>query len=213
MTVIALTTLKPQPTVVRSNDEFSRDGLAILIQNGEKDQLGLGGSDCNATYDLRVGEKFRDHRSQDYEDLGHSGEIRLLPGNAVIIQTEEYVKFPRSRFGQILPKVSLLQKGIANTLSKVDPGYEGYLLIPVFNHGKSTVPLTRSERFCSLHVFDVGGLIRPYDKPGKQLLGAQRSSGWLRRVRDCVEANVATAIFVQTVLIFASLIIAILALK
>src|SRR5271166_7046891 len=141
MTVIALTASGPEPSVVMSNDAFSREGSAILIQNGDLGQLGANASDCNATYDLRVGTRFRDHRSQEGQDLGPTDVIRLLPGNAVIIQTEELVKFPKWRFGQILPKVSLLQERIANTPSKVDPGYEGYLLVTAFNHGKRTVSL------------------------------------------------------------------------
>jgi dCTP deaminase len=210
MTVIAFTALGPEPSVVTSNDAFSREGSAILIQNGDVKQLGPSASDCNATYDLRVGQKFRDHRSQDGQDLGLSGEIRLLPGNAVIIETEELVKFPKWRFGQILPKVSLLQKGIANTPSKVDPGYEGHLLVTAFNHGRRTVSLRRFEPFCSLHVFDVGGSVRAYDKPGKQILGARRSAGWLRKIDDWIDANVPK--FVELVAIVVTAVVAILAL-
>jgi deoxycytidine triphosphate deaminase len=194
-----------------SNDAFKREGSAILIQSGDLGQLGPDAKDCNASYDLRVGSKLRDHRSQDYEDLGLSGTFRLLPGNAVIIQTEELVKFPKSRFGHILPRVSLLQDGVANTPSKVDPGYEGHLLITAFNHGKRAVTLRRGQRFCSLHVLDVGDPVRPHDKPGKQISGAERPASWLRQVRDWIEANVATAVYLQTVGIIGTLVIAILA--
>jgi deoxycytidine triphosphate deaminase len=212
MTVIALTASGPAPSVVMSNDAFTREGTAILIQSGDLEQLGPDAKDCNASYDLRVGPKLRDHRSQDYEDLPASGQFRLLPGNAVIIQTEEFVKFPKSRFGHILPKVSLLQEGIANTPSKVDPGYEGHLLITAFNHGKRAVTLRRGQRFCSLHVLDVGEPVRPYDKPGKQISGVGRPSGWLRQVRDWIEANVGTAVYLQTIAIIGAFVVAILAL-
>jgi deoxycytidine triphosphate deaminase len=67
---------------------------------------------------LRVGDKFKDHRDATIQELKDGDEIELLPGNAVIIQTEEWVKFPRGLFGQILPRVSLLLLGIANTPSK-----------------------------------------------------------------------------------------------
>ncbi|MGH7031321.1 MAG: dCTP deaminase domain-containing protein [Stellaceae bacterium] len=210
MTVIALTASGPDPSVVISNDAFSREGKAILIQNGDDQQLGPDASDCNATYDLRVGQRFRDHRSQDGQDLDRSGEIRLLPGNAVIIEMEEVVKFPKWRFGQILPKVSLLQKGVANTPSKVDPGYEGHLLVTAFNHGRRTVSLHRFEPFCSLHVFDVGGPIRAYDKPGKQISGARRSAAWLQKIDDWIDANVPK--FVELVAIVVTAAVAIIAL-
>jgi dCTP deaminase len=206
MTVIALTTLGAQPSVVTSSDAFERDGDAILIQNGDPEQL-ADEKECNATYDLRVGQVYRDHRSGEGQELGTSDEIHLLPGNAVIIETEEYVEFPKWRFGHILPRVSLLEKGISNTPSKVDPGYKGNLLVTAFNHGKRSVSLHRGERFCSLHVLDVGGAVRPYDKPGKRISAARRTTGWGRGIRDCIEANVATVIFIQTALIFVSLVL------
>ena len=212
MTVIALTALGPAPSVVTSKNDFSREGTAILIQNGDPGQLDAQTGDCNATYDLRVGQVFRDHRSQEGQDLGASGSIPLLPGNAVIIETQEVVAFPKWRFGQILPKVSLLQEGIANTPSKIDPGYEGYLLITAFNHGKRTVSLRRGQPFCSLHVFDVEGPVRPYDKPGKRISGAPKSTGLWRRIRDWIDANVPTVAFIQTAFTLASLVLAAMAL-
>jgi dCTP deaminase len=206
MAIIALTANQPGASVVTSNDDFSRDGSAILLQNSDPKQLAdQENDDCNTSYDLRVGETYRDHRNRYGQHLGPDGVISLLPGNAVIIETEESVKFPKTRFGQILPRVSLLQQGIANTPSKIDPGYEGVLLISVFNHGKQTVPLHRGERFCSLHVFDVAGPVRPYDKPGKRILGARQSPGLTHRVLDWIEANVAIMVFVQMAVALAAL--------
>ena len=132
MAVIALSASGDRPSVVTTNDAFDRDGTAILIQNCDLAQLASDTQECNASYDLRVGQIYRDHRNREGQQLGPHDPIILLPGNAVIIETEELVKFPKTRFGQILPKVSLLQRGIANTPSKIDPGYEGHLLITAF---------------------------------------------------------------------------------
>jgi dCTP deaminase len=200
MSVIALTTLGDDPSVVTSNEAFRREGSAILILHGDQEQFEADRDDCNASYDLRVGALFRDHRNNNGEPLGPTEEIQLLPGNAVIIETEEWVHFPIRRFGQILPKVSLLQQGIANTPSKIDPGYTGRLLITAFNHGKRTVSLRRGQRFCSLHVFDIGGAVRPYNKAGKQITGESGRARWTRRLRDWIDANVATVVTIQTVI-------------
>lgn len=212
MSVIALTSNGPDPSVVTSSDAFDREGSAILIQNGDAEQLGADANDCNATYDLRVGQVFRDHRSGGGQELGVSGKIDLLLGNAVIIETEEYVEFPKWLFGQILPRVSLLQQGVANTPSKVDPGYKGNLLVTAFNHGKRTVSLHRGDRFCSLHVFDIGGAVRAYDKPGKRISGPRQATGWRRHARDWIDANVPTVTLIQTVLTLGSVALATLAL-
>ena|SRR5258708_7782339 len=212
MSVIALTASGDEPTVVTSNDAFDRDGCAILIQNGDPAQLACDAHECNASYDLRVGQIYRDHRNREGQQIGPNDPIMLLPGNAVIIETEELVKFPKSRFGQILPKVSLLQTGIANTPSKVDPGYEGHLLITAFNHGKRPASLQRYQPFCSLHIFDVIGALRPYDKEGKRIEGVRRGTGWKRQMADWIDANIARVTFLQTAFGLLTLLVGIAAL-
>lgn len=212
MSVIALNASGEEPSVVTSNDDFDREGNAILILNSDPAQLAPSAHECNASYDLRVGQIYRDHRNREGQQLAPDDPIQLLPGNAVIIETEELVKFPKTRFGQILPKVSLLQKGIANTPSKVDPGYEGHLLITAFNHGKRAVSLHRSQPFCSLHIFDVAGVLRPYDKEGKRIEGIRRVTGWRREVADWIDANIARVTFIQTAFAFVTLIVGVAAL-
>jgi dCTP deaminase len=131
-------------------------------------------TNCNASYDLRVGNKYKDHRNDTIQALNKGEYIELLLGNAVIIQTEEEVRLPRELFGQILPRVSLLELGIANTPSKIDPGYAGHLLITTFNHGKRTEKLRREQRFCSLHRLTVEDGISRNNSPScvKGLAGA-----------------------------------------
>ena len=165
MTIVPLAVDGENRTVVTHPDQFKRDGTATLIQNLDEDQL-TDEAQCNVSYDLRVGEKYRDHRDKVGRSLADEEEIRVRAGMAVIIQTEEFVSFPNTLFGQIAPKVDVLQTGIANTPSKVDPGYPGHLLITVFNHGRRTVKLKCKQPFCSLFVSSVGEGVRPYSKIG-----------------------------------------------
>src|SRR5271165_5369157 len=111
MSLIALTTdsTSKYRSVVTSSTDFKKDGTAVLIQYGDLTKLASHSKECNDGYDLRVGGIFRDHRNNNAEVLSQDSHITLLPGNAVIIQTEEQVEFPVNRFGQIFPKVSLLQ--------------------------------------------------------------------------------------------------------
>jgi len=126
----------PAPSVIFQRLQFDMDRKRILIISYDQEQFSIHNEECNTSYDLRVGSLYRDHRDNEGRTLSEGQSIELLPGQAVIIETEEEVQFPRGIFGHILPKVSLLQKGIANTPSKVDPGYSGHLLITAFNHGK-----------------------------------------------------------------------------
>jgi dCTP deaminase len=103
------------------------------------------------------------------------------------VQTLEHVYVPKFRFGYVVPKVSLLQKGISNTSSKVDPGYEGRLLVTVFNLGKKTETLHRGETFCTIAFHDVANLgIRLYGKGAKRIEGSTRI-GFVRKFFDAVE--------------------------
>lgn len=208
MGVIPLIIEEPYRTVVEKGVDFEAagglEGNVILIQGLDREQL-LSENDTNASYDLRVGQEYRDHRDINKKDLPQDGIIKLLPGAAVMIQTEEFVHFPKSAFGHIVPKVGLLQKGISNTSSKVDPGYNGPLIITVFNLGKKTVQLKRGDPFCTLYVLQVLGGARPYDKPPKQIRG-EPSGGLWQTLRDLLEANSAV---VMVFLLIATIVLSI----
>lgn len=177
-------------TVVESMEDFDRNRDRILIQHLDPTQLLPDDRESNVSYDLRVGDEYRDHRDRGKRDTGEDGEIALFPASAVIIQTLEHVYPPRSRFAYIVPKVSLLQQGISNTSSKVDPGYPGPLLITVFNLGKATVKLKHGQKFCTIVFHDVAepDQARPYDKEHKRIVGAGKMSTW-QKVRDFIERN------------------------
>jgi dCTP deaminase len=178
-------------TVVKSQVEYddagSTNGDVIFIENLDTSQI-LDTESSNASYDLRVGDEYRDHRDSGKTDLLSNGKISLQPGSAVIIETAELVHFPKSRFGHVVPKVSLLQQGLSNTSSKIDPGYTGKLSITVFNLGKRTVELKQGQVFCTLYVLDVGQGVIPYKKPPKRIAGNPKTS-LLNGLRDFIETN------------------------
>lgn len=115
--------------------------------------------------------RYRDHRERRIKEIPEDGVITFHPGAALIIQTKESLHLPRSMYGTIAPRVSLLQKGLSSTFSKVDPGYPGPLLITVFNLGKATVALRKGDPFCALTIFEVGPDAHVYNKGAKLLRG------------------------------------------
>src|SRR5258708_13012289 len=193
-------------TVVESMNHFDREGSRILILNLDPGQLRPEDeTESNLTYDLRVGEEYRDHRDSGKRDTGPQGEIVVFAGRGVIIQAVEHVYPPRERFAYIVPKVSLLQEGISNTSSKVDAGYPGPLLITVFNLGKTIVRLRRGDKFCTIVFHDVWNPLtaRLYNKEPKRILGAGRMSKW-QQFRDLMDRNTGTlaAIALGTSVVF-----------
>src|SRR5260370_6764894 len=112
-------------SVVFHKDQFDQAGRAILLLGAQLNEHGIplqfaDPDESNATYDLRIGPEYRDHTEAHVTPLAEGTFITLLPGTAVVIATEESVEFPKSIFGYISPKVSLLHDGVSNTSSKVD---------------------------------------------------------------------------------------------
>jgi dCTP deaminase len=190
-------------TVVQSRQEYEvaggLNGNIIFIQNLDDTQISDTRS-SNVSYDLRVGNEYRDHRDRGTTDLGDNQAISLQPGSAVIIETAELVQFPKSRFGHIVPKVSLLQDGLSNTSSKVDPGYEGKLLITVFNLGKREIHLKKGQKFCTLYVIDVAikDEVTPYEKGPQRIIGNTKKSP-IDILFDFIEANQAYFTIILTI--------------
>ena len=190
MCVVALTIEGANPTVVTDAARFDLGRNAILIQELDEQQLRLETRDSNVSYDLRIGSRYRDYRDMEPRTLQPDGFIEIPPRSAVIIRTQEHVHFPGCMFGHIVPKVSLLQRGIANTPTKIDPGYNGALLITTFNHGSRAVKLKVGQPFCSMFVMRAVGDVRPYARQGKDLEGEPRPD-WRRAVRDFLDRNAA----------------------
>lgn len=182
--------LKLKMSVVESQDKFQAgggfEGEALLVFNLDASQLSDKSS--NVSYDLRVGSEYRGHHDQEKTELGDDAFVVVRPGNAVLIQSEEIVFLPRKLFGYIVPKVTLLQKGLTNTISKVDPGYNGPLIVTLFNLGRSEQRLKRRDPFCSLVVHTVEDGATLYNKPGKRITGNPREP-WVPRLKAWIESN------------------------
>lgn len=184
-------------TVVDDQNDFNPEGRAVLIQNIQVQQLGAGET-SNVSYDLRVGAQCRNLRDRDPKQLGFEGTIILKPRSAVIIQTEENVHLPRGIFGIIAPKVSLLQQGLSTTFSKVDPGYNGHLLITLFNLGPIARTLNKGDGFCAFTALTVEEGARLYNQEGKQLEARNDISRW-ERLRESLDVNHVSVILILAV--------------
>ena len=119
MSVIPLNIQGEHITVVVTEQQFRYDGNALLMLNPDLTQLrppapndDSGVNHSTASYDLRVGRAWRDHRDpkEEVRPLGPDDDIPLLPRGAVLIETEEQVWLPHSMFGYVVPKVGLLQR-------------------------------------------------------------------------------------------------------
>ena len=195
-------------TVATTEAQFDKAGgrqsQTLLIRNFDNTQLSADAP--NLSYELRVGPEYKDHRDGSKWPVTDAEPITLLPGAAVIIETAQSLHMPKGMFGYIVPKVLWLQKGISNTLSKVDAGYNGPLLVTIFNLGKNKEDLHLHEPFCALVVHDVAPGAQLYEKGAKRLVGPNRKRKLWQRIRNWLEANPAT---VHIILIIATFLLAI----
>lgn len=109
------------------------------IANDPKEQVSI---------DLRVGSLFQKSGEPDW--LHVPDEIELHPGSAVLIQTVESIRMPNDAFGLLATKGSVGAKGIVTANTKLDPLFDGYLNIPVFNVSGRAVKLKKGQAFCSI---------------------------------------------------------------
>jgi dCTP deaminase len=181
-------------TIVTRQEDFNPQGQALLITNFDENQLKAE----NLCYDLRVGQSYRYHHRNETLILSADGEIPMLPRAAVIIRTEESVHLPKSMFGYIVPKVKMLEKGLSNTVSKVDAGYHGRLSVTLFNLGRKRETVERLEAFCSLVIHRVEDGAVLYDKGEKDIGIAIQPSRW-RKFLDRIDTYEVLAKFLIVV--------------
>jgi hypothetical protein len=111
MSVIPLVVGQTVATTEADFERFGgRQGKTLLIRNFDTEQL--SGQQPNLSYELRVGPEYKDHRDGSKWPVTQDEPITLLPGAAVIIETEESLHMPKGMFGYIVPKVRWLQLGI-----------------------------------------------------------------------------------------------------
>ncbi len=172
-------------TVTASSEEFLPEGPLVFVHPLSAD---LGTS--NASLDLHVGKLWRTHKGKDVSlDIDANGYISIRSKALVSIETLETVKLPNAKFGYILPKVNLLGKGLTNAATKVDPGYNGRLIINLSNLSPGTIKLKYGQAFCALVIHRVDPPAKSYDLGPKSWPGVDQPRGWTQRIRDWADRN------------------------
>jgi dCTP deaminase len=190
-------------TVVSTRTAFDASGgitgKVTLIQNLDNSQL-QSNVTGNATYDLRVGPEYRYLSQPQKGEIGEEGEIILQRAASVLIETEESLHLPRTVFGVVLTKVSLTQKGVTNTPSKVDPGYSGPLIITVTNFGREPVKLKRGEKLCSILFLRMESPANAYEGGKKRIIGSDDQTK-PRGLRYIIDSYTTYILILNTILI------------
>jgi dCTP deaminase len=93
-----------------------------------------------ASIDLRLGAGFIDLGSDESYYMRPDEVLPILPGDAILATTLEYIKMPTNRVGVLYLKSSLARKGLDHALAGfVDPGFEGQLTMELHSHRPVTL--------------------------------------------------------------------------
>jgi dCTP deaminase len=81
-------------------------------------------------------------------ELGQS--IQIPPGAGLIGSTLEYLKIPVDLAGLLFSRAAWARVGVVTTTLTVDPGFQGKLVLPIFNHGNMPVILQPGIRIMQI---------------------------------------------------------------
>jgi dCTP deaminase len=100
--------------------------------------------------DLRLGKRVRYQVSSIKEE--EKDEIVLAPGQFCLGITEEYVEIPDDMCGMLHGRSSLGRKGlmIHSTAPMIEAGFQGRIVLELYNAGPEPIVLKAGERVCAL---------------------------------------------------------------
>jgi deoxycytidine triphosphate deaminase len=120
-----------------------------------------------AGFDLRAGEFFKIHDGEAFlgeterftpevysvARYGKDKEIKLNPGDYVLVKTIEKVNLPKDVAAIFRPRSTLQRSGIALFTATASPGYSGELTFGMRNIGNNPLRLELGARFVHILFF------------------------------------------------------------
>lgn len=133
--------------------------------------VSVGSKVEEVTFDLHVGASYKVPGDANPKALDRS--LALSAGECLRVTTRERVQLPADVFGQICSKASLSAEGLMVANTKVDPTFNDFLDIAVFNTSATPLRLQRDEPFCSVFFQELSGRVaqsnvsicRPHPRP------------------------------------------------
>lgn len=120
-----------------------------------------------ASYDMRIGQRvLKSIKGRGESPIVNLEEERVLQigtGEFVEVLTLEKVHLPNNICGRMGVRSYFTRKGLVSFVGpQVDPGFEGNLVISLFNTGPRTIVLKYGEPFCTIEFSE---LSEPCGKP------------------------------------------------
>ena len=115
------------------------------------------------SYDMRVGDRAFLSGNDLEIDVKTEKGIRIKPGQFALITTYENIKMSDTIVGHIGIKSYFTRKGLILLAGlQIDPGFEGVLVLGVYNASPRTMVLDYLTPFCTVEFHQLSG---PVEKP------------------------------------------------
>ena len=131
-----------------------------------------------ASYDMRIGKRLLMSGQNEEIDLSKRGSATLRPGVFALVTTHEGVRLSERIAGHIGVKSYYTRKGIVMLSGlQIDPGFEGVLVIGLYNASPRSITLEYQAPFCTVEFLRLTeAAARPFAS------GAEQISGKISRV-------------------------------
>lgn len=104
-----------------------------------------------ASYDMRLGTRALATNRQEEVDVGKEGSITIKAGDFALLTTQEKVRLSRMIAGHIGVRSYFTRKGLVLLAGlQIDPGFEGTLVLGVYNASPRNLVLDYLTPFCTV---------------------------------------------------------------
>ena len=122
-----------------------------------------------ASYDMRVGSRLLISSDEAEVDLSRKGSAVLKPGVFALVTTHENVVLSETIAGHIGVKSYYTRKGIVMlTGLQIDPGFEGVLVIGLYNASPRSLTLEYLSPFCTVEFHQLSQPVVKQFVPGDE---------------------------------------------
>jgi deoxycytidine triphosphate deaminase len=108
-----------------------------------------------AGIDLTIGDKARNVTTGERVNLAGGDRLILQHGDFARVWTRETIHMPPDWFAMIYAKTSLAGKGLTHLGTKIDPGFEGPLLLTFQYLGNEPLEFEEGDQICNVAFIDM----------------------------------------------------------
>lgn len=108
-----------------------------------------------AGVDLTIGNQCYNVTAGKRVDLSKGEVLTLQHGDFARVLTQERIRMPSSWFGMVFGKTSLAGKGLTHLGTKIDPGFDGQLMLTFQHLGNELLRFKQGDRICNVAFIDM----------------------------------------------------------